>query len=577
MALDGIAISAIVVELNKVLTNGRIVKISQPEKDEIILTIKNNSEQYRLLISAGASLPLIYLTSNNKQSPMVAPNFCMVLRKHINNGRITSIQQPGLERVIHFEIEHLNELGDKGIKILTVELMGKHSNIIFCNDNNTIIDSIKHISGQVSSVREVLPGRSYFIPMTIEKFDPLTLTEENFTTILNQPIPVSKALYTSLVGLSPTVAEEICYIASIDSSLPINTLDNNEAKHLYNTLICTIDDVKNHNYKPCVIYENNIPKDFSAIPLTIYEGLTTKYFTNMSELLETYYREKNEKSRIKQKTVDLRQVIQSSLSKNYKKYDLQIKQLEDTKKRNKYKIYGELITTYGYSLGDSAKELTTFNYYTNEEITIPLDSEITPIENAKKYFEKYNKLKRTYEALIGILKDTKEEIEHLESISTALDIAVDESDIAGVKEELIQYGYIKRKHSDKKQKITSKPLHYISSDGYHMYVGKNNFQNEHLTFKLATGNDWWFHAKGIPGSHVIVKTNGESSLPDSTFEEAGKLAGYYSKGRNMEKVEIDYTQKKNIKKPNASKPGFVIYHTNFSLLIEPDISQITKD
>ena len=272
--------------------------------------------------------------------------------------------------------------------------------------------------------------------------------------------------------------------------------------------------------------------------------------------------------------MDLRKIVNTALDRNRKKYQLQEKQLKDTEKREKYKVYGELIHTYGYGLPEGAKELEALNYYTNETIKIPLDPTLDAKSNAQKYFDKYGKLKRTYEALTDLTKETAAEIEHLESIATSLDIALTEDDLVQIKEELMEYGYIKRKRSDKKTKIKSKPFHYLSSDGYHIYVGKNNYQNEELTFKFATGNDWWFHAKGIPGSHVIVKSNNEE-LPDRVFEEAGKLAGYYSKGRENDKLEIDYLQKKNVKKPNGSAPGFVVYYTNYSLTIHPDISDLT--
>ena len=248
--------------------------------------------------------------------------------------------------------------------------------------------------------------------------------------------------------------------------------------------------------------------------------------------------------------------------------------MKDTEKMEKYKVYGELINTYGYNLESGCKSFQALNYYTNEEITIPLDPTMTPQENAKKYFDRYNKLKRTAQALEEQLQDTKEEIQHLESISTALDIALLESDLSQIKEELQEYGYIKKHFTGKKKALAkSKPLHYVSSDGYDIYVGKNNYQNEELTFKFATGNDWWFHAKKMAGSHVIVKSKNEE-LPDRTFEEAGRLAAYYSSGRTAPKVEIDYIQKKHVKKPNGSKPGFVVYYTNYSLMIEPDISDL---
>lgn len=571
MAFDGITIANIVHELNETILDGRINKIAQPEADELLLTIKMPRGQKRLYLSASASLPLIYLTGTNKPSPMTAPNFCMLLRKHINNGRITKIYQPKLERIICFEIEHLDELGDLCKKLLIVEIMGKHSNIIFCNEEKMIIDSIKHVSSQMSSVREVLPGREYFIPDTMRKLDPLTVTEEQFLSALHEkPMHLSQALYTTFTGVSPVVAEEICFLSGIASEITPTDLSGDIMYHLFHQFSLYFEAVKNGEFTPAIYYNGPEPKDFSSLPLSHFHLYEKKNFNSVSELLETYYAEKNNLTRIRQKSVDLRRVVQTALERNRKKYDLQFKQLRDTENREKYKVYGELLHTYGYNLEEGAKKLEALNYYTNEMVTIPLDPQKNAMENAKKYFDKYNKQKRTFEALSELIQETKDEITYLESVSNALDIALSEDDLIQIKEELTQAGFIRRKYTKKKEKITSKPFHYISSDGYHMYVGKNNLQNEELTFHFAVGNDWWFHAKGVPGSHVIVKTNGEE-LPDRTFEEAGRLAAYYSKNRGAEKVEIDYVEKKHVKKPNGSKPGFVVYYTNYSLMIDSDI------
>lgn len=576
MAFDGITIANIVHELNETLLDGRINKIAQPENDELLLTIKSPGGQRRLYISASASLPLIYLTESNKPSPMTAPGFCMLLRKHIQNGRITKIYQPQFERIIIFEIEHLDELGDLCTKRLIVEIMGKHSNIIFCNKEDMIIDSIKHVSAQMSSVREVLPGRPYFIPDTMEKSDPLTVTLEAFLSLLRRkPMPLSKAIYTSFTGVSPIVAEEICTISGLESGIPPLELSEDLLIHLFHQFTNYFESLREGDFHPVIYIHNGEPKDFACLPLSHYSIYTKKEFTSVSTMLETYYASKNTITRIRQKGTDLRRVVQTSLERSRKKYDLQLKQLKDTANRDKYKVYGELIHTYGYHLQSGAKELEALNYYTNETIRIPLDETKTPAENASKYFEKYNKQKRTFEALTNLIEETNADILYLDSIANALDIARSEDDLAQIKEELTLSGYVKRKYAKKKVKITSKPFHYRSSDGYDIYVGKNNIQNEELTFQFASGNDWWFHAKGVPGSHVIVKANNEE-LPDRTFEEAGKLAAYYSKSRGNEKVEIDYIQKKHVKKPSGGKPGFVVYYTNYSLVIDSDISTIQE-
>ena len=577
MAFDGITVSCLRKELAETLTGGRITKIVQSEADELLLTIKNNGEQYRLLLSASASLPLVYLTDKNKPAPMTAPGFCMLLRKHLGGGRIVAVTQPSLERILHFQIEHLDEMGDLCRKTLIVELMGKHSNLIFCKEDGMILDSIKHVSLAVSSVREVLPGRPYFIPHTQDKLDPLTCPpREMVTAICEKPVPLAKAIYTTLTGFSPVIAEELCFRASLESARPAGALEETEREMLEHQLLRLVESVQAGDFEPHIYYkEGKEPVEFSAVPLTLYGDLETESFSSVSALLETYYASKNTLTRIRQKSSDLRRIVQTALERSRKKYDLQSRQLSDTEKREKYKIWGELIHTYGYGVPEGAKSMQALNYYTNEEITIPLDPTLSAQENAKKYFDKYGKLKRTFEAVTTLLEETGAEVEHLESIQTSLDMALSEEDLVQIKEELVESGYIRRKGGGKKVKITSRPYHYMSGDGFDIYVGKNKYQNEELTFQLATGNDWWVHAKGVPGSHVIVKTNGQE-LPDRTFEEAGRLAAYYSKNRGGDKVEIDYVQKKQVKKPGGSRPGFVVYYTNYSLMIDSDISGIRQ-
>lgn len=579
MAFDGITIANIVYELNKELIGGRMYKIAQPENDELLLTIKTSNGQKRLFLSADASLPLIYLTSSNKQSPMTAPNFCMLLRKHLQNGRIVGITQPGLERVIRIDIEHLDEMGDLCHKALIIEIMGKHSNIIFVNENDCIIDSIKHVSAAVSSVREVLPGKPYFIANTQDKSDILTVNQDTFIErMASKNQPLFKAIYTNFTGLSPVFAQELCYRASLDGDQSTAAFTQTDLGKLYAVVHQTAEAIKEGSFAPVVAYSGKKIKEYAAFPLTMYqdgEDHLTSYPT-MSELLEFFYAEKNAQTRIHQKSADLRHVVQTILERDIKKYDLQINQIKDTEKRETYRIYGELLNTYGYNIAPGDKVLEAVNYYTNEPVSIPLDPTLTGKENAQRYFDKYTKMKRTFEALSTLTKEVHDEIEHLESIATALDIAIGEEDLTQIRQEMAAYGFIRKKSSGKKEKIVSKPFHYISSDGFHMYVGKNNFQNDELTFKFATGNDWWFHAKKIPGSHVVVKLGNAQELPDRTFEEAARLAAYYSKGRDQEKVEIDYIQKKHVKKPAAAAPGFVVYYTNYSMMIDPDISEIEK-
>lgn len=576
MSFDGSVVACLTNEFNNELLGGKIAKIAQPEKNELLLTIKKDGNMKRLLISADASLPIIYITDKNQIAPLSAPSFCMLLRKYIQNGQIVSISQPSFERIINFEIEHYNEMGDLCRKILTVELMGKHSNIIF-REGNKILDSIKHISALVSSVREVLPGREYYIPFEQDKNNPLQTDKTVFFNILSGSNSISKALYMNYSGFGPQITQEIIFRADLDADRPASSLSEIEKNRLFNSYSEVIDIINNNRFSPCIISEEHVPREYTAFDYFIYKGLDYEKLDSMSELLIRYYEKKQEYTNIRQKTASLRQIAQGLLSKDNKKYDLQLKQIKDTEKKEKYQLYGELITAYGYNVPLGSTNMTAVDYHTDKEITIPLDPTLSAIDNGKKYFEKYSKLKRTYEALITIVEQTKEEIIHLESILASLETAKDEADIDEIKSEMTESGYIK-KNPDKKAKkkaIKSKYLHYKSTDGFDIYVGKNNYQNELITFKLADGNDWWFHAKNLPGSHVIVKTNG-AELPDSTFEEAARLAAHYSKAEGAPKVEIDYIQRRFLKKPNGAKPGFVIYHTNYSMSAKTDISDIQE-
>ncbi len=577
MALDGITVAALTRQLQAQLTGARIAKIIQPEKDALLITCKSPAGQTRLYLSASASLPLAYLTDKNRQAPMTAPNFCMLLRKHIGNGKIISVTQPSLERIIEMEIEHYDEMGDLCRKRLVLELMGKHSNLIFMNQDGMILDAIKHVSASMSSVREVLPGREYFIPQTMHKKDPLTIQQDDFIReISTKPMPLGSALYTSLTGISPVIAEELCQRASLEPGRSANSFDDASYEHLYHTFARLMQEVKDGEFSPVIIFnEQEEPIEFSALPLQVYHTMPVRTYETISEVLEQYYALKDTVTRIRQKSADLRRIVGTAYDRTKKKLSLQEKQLKDTEKRDKYRLYGELLHTYGYGIETGAKSAVVSNYYTGEDVTIPLDPTLSPAENAKRYFDRYTKQKRTFEALSEQVEGTRADLSHLDSIQTFLEMALSEDDLVQVREELTEAGYIRRHYTGgKKQKIHSKPYHYVNQDGYDLYVGKNNIQNDELTFKFASGGDWWFHSKGAPGSHVILKSKG-TEIPDSAYEDAAALAAWYSKNRNADKVEIDYVQRKEVKKPNGAKPGFVVYYTNYSMVARPNIDRLT--
>lgn len=581
MALDGIVIAALVRELKETIEGGHISKISMPEKNELFLTVKNQSKTYRLLISSDASLPLIYLSPENKTSPLVAPGFCMLLRKHIGAGKITEIGQMGLERILFINVQQLNEFGDLCGKRLYIELMGKHSNIIFTDEKDCIIDSMKHVPASLSSLREVLPGREYYLPEQLKKTNPLCMTETEFKESLKKAgnVPLDRAIVSSIAGISPAVSSEFLDEAGVDSRVCIQETPGAVITQLFRTVSDFMGKIRSGKFSPVIYFCGDAPKEFSAVPLKSFEQehVTKKRYESMSLLLYDYYSLRNNLSRIRQKSADLRKLVQNLLERGQRKFLIQEKQLKDSEKKEQYRIYGDLLNTYGYQLKGGEAEFVCENFYDDgKEIRIPLDPRLSASQNAKKFYARYTKCKRTEEAVSKEIMHTEQENEHLLSILTALDLATEESDLNQIKDELTEYKYIRKHVNGRKMKSASRPLHFLSEDGFDIYVGKNNYQNEEVTFKIASEDDWWFHAKGIPGSHVIVKTN-RKEVPDRTFEEAASLAAYYSKGRSAEKVEVDYIQRRFLKKSNGGPPGFVIYHTNWSMMAKPSPSLLTKN
>ena len=576
MALDGIVIAALVKELRDTLLGGHIQKIAMPEKNELLLTVKNHAAQHRLLISCEASLPLLYLQAENKPSPLTAPGFAMLLRKHIGSGKITAVEQLGLERIVRIETTQLNELGDIAPRALYTELMGKYSNIIFTDENDVILDSMRRVPASVSSLREVLPGRPYFVPEKLQKTNPLELSETDFTSALTAQgsLPLDRALSSAFSGISSLIAQEVLFRTSLEPREVFDGLSAEKRNALYSVFSSLMEAVRTERFEPVMYLRDEVPVEFSALPLETLkaEGLEARRYTSVSELLYSYYALRAESSRMRQKSSDLRRLVQNHLERSQRKRVLQEKQLADSQKKEKYRVYGDLLNSYAYQIPAGADHYVAENFYDeNRPLRIPLDKNLSPAENAKKYFDRYAKLKRTELAVGAELEKTVQEEAHLASVLTALELATEESDLAEIREELAAFQYVKRQRAQKgkrPQKIQSHPLHFRSSDGFDIFVGKNNYQNEELTFKVASGSDWWFHAKGMPGSHVIVKANGQE-LPDRCFEEAAALAAYYSKGRDQDKVEIDYLQRRNVKKVNGAPPGFVIYHSNWSMMAKP--------
>jgi len=581
MALDGIAISNITNELKTKLLGGRIDKIYQPENDEIIISVRCPGKAYKILITANASHPRIHLTEKNKPNPMQPPLFCMVLRKYLVSGKIINITQPEFERIINIHIESINELGDYSEKKLIVEIMGKHSNIILADENNGILDAIKHISYEKSSVREVLPGKKYCFPPS-GKINTMLLNEENFFLSVknNHAKKLQNLIYESYNGISPSFASEICFRAGLDASDNVEETSYLNLKKLYESFKSIVEKIKNNDFSPEAVYsEKNKIVDFSSVEMTRYGSCKKQKFTSISDLLEFFYTEKDMLYRINQKSQDLKKLINNNIERCVKKKNIQLKTLKSISERDKLRLYGELITANIYAVKKGADSFTAQNFYdeNSKDITIPLDPLLTPSENAQKYFKQYNKEKRTFAALQIQMKQNDEELEYLEGILISIQTSADEEDIKEIRQELYEQGFVKKakQRKGKSKPIKSNPLHYISSDGYNIYVGKNNHQNDELTLKFARSNDIWLHTKKIPGSHVIIVTEGKE-VPDSTLNEAALLAAFYSKGKNSTLVPVDYTPKKFVKKPSGAKPGTVIYETNKTAYITPSEEKVAK-
>ena len=600
MAYDGVVISSIINEIGTSCKGGRVLKVQQPSADVITITVKGYKGQTKLYLSASPSLPIVYVADTLPQAPMQAPAFCMLLRKHLANGRLVDIKQPNFDRVFDFIFEHMDEMGDISDRHLIVEIMGRQSNIILADNDLKIIDCLRRVMPDLSDaiskdsdneIRILYPGQQYSAPDSQGKINPLTeLDKETFDSrISSQSGPVVKAIFSTITGFSKGFAEEIVYASGIDGRASFSDLDGACKERLYETILGYVNNIKEGKYSPCIGILQGLPKDFHAFEMKRFDELITlddltgqSSDAAMSQFIIRFYEQKQRDVNIRSKSSDIKKVLQTAIERASKKYDIQLSQLKSTEDRDKFRIYGELINTYGYELKGGEKSLSCVNYYDGQEITIPLDTNLSAQENSQKYFAKYNKKKRTFEALTEFVKKTREERDYLLTIKHSLDIAEDDSDIQEIRKELQQAGVLKSRSKEKgsRKQSAGKPLHFLSSEGYDIYVGKNNIQNEELTFGLATGKDIWFHAKNMPGSHVIVKVkDGDmdfDSIPDSVFEEAAQLAAYYSSGSSAPKVEVDYTERKHLKKPPHANPGYVIYHTNYSMMVKPEKGNVTK-
>lgn len=580
MPFDGIVTKNVSLELNDTLVGGRIDKIYQPEQDEILIHIRAKGQNHKLILSANASYPRIHLTGLSKENPMNPPVFCMLLRKHLLGGRIIKVEFYDYERIISLHVEAINEMGDTTYKKLLIEIMGKHSNIILLNDNDVIIDSIKHIDSDISRVREVMPARPYILPPGQDKENPETLNiDELFKNAENQRgLRISKYLLSTVKGFSPLLCDEVCYRAQVDGRTLIENLTDMDLDKIKNSLKAIISKISASDFSPCIAWSDQAktkPLDFHSLEMTQYPIL--EYHSSISSILDLFYTSKDNAERLHQKKSAINKILNNYLDRLNKKISIHQDTLREVADRDKFKLYGELITANIYCIPKNSKSVTLLNYYSenNEYIEIPLDENLPPQDNAQMYYKKFAKAKNAYNYTNSQLEEAFKELEYIESVIQNLDSATTTQEIEEIRQELVNVGYMSENKSSKIKKNVKplEPIRYKSSDGYDIFVGRNNIQNDILTLKTASSNDIWLHTKNIPGSHVIVKKQ-KGDIPDTTLVEAALIAAYHSKGKLSSHVEVDYTQVKNVKKPRGAKPGMVTYVNYKTIIVTPDENKI---
>lgn len=575
MSYDGYVTHNVVSELNSTIVNGKVDKIYQPEKDEIIIVVRTFNGTYRLLLSASASNARVHLTSLKSENPMTPPMLCMLMRKHLCGGTISSVTQSLYDRIIKISISAYNELGDKCVYSIITEIMGRHSNIILTDENNKIMDSAKHIDFTVSAVRQILPGLIYSEPpkqdkLTIEDFSlPLFMNE---TDSLPDDALMDKFLVNRFMGMSPLLAREIIYRFAGNTHILRKEIDSAAfVVFVYDFLKKVSDGI----FKPSLVSDSDgKPSFFSCVPLLQYDSsCSVKEFDSVSDVIDGYYELRSMKERMNRRSAALLKTVHNNIERCEKKISIHNDSLMRAGDKEKFKIYGDFITANIYKIRQGSKSVAVDNFYSenNDLIEIKLDEMKSPAQNAQNYYKKYNKLKTAEIFALEQIDLAEKEKYYLESVADALENIESSGELEEIRAELEDEGYIKAiKIKNKKNKSKSSPLSFTSSDGYEILVGRNNRQNDELTIKTAYSTDLWFHTKQIPGSHTIIRTRGEKEIPERTLLEAAKLAAFYSKARNSSQVPVDYTIVKNVKKPNGAKPGMVIYEHYNTVYVLPE-------
>ena len=575
MALDGIYLSSLVEEIKDVIIDCRVDKVTQPEKDEVILSFKKNRKIYKLLISSSPNYPRIHFTEFNKQNPVQAPKFCMVLRKYLNTATVLDVRQLNSDRLLIIDFKSSDELGFDSIYSLIIEIMGRHSNISLVRTrDNIIMDSIKHVSSDVNSYRVLYTGVEYIYPPASTKLDAFNFTyDEFYKYITEKDIDFGEKFFTgSFTGVSSNLSSELVY--RYYAKYPDFNIENSQ--NIYDFTISLFKNIVENTFIASYA-KNGKLKDFHTTQLTSLKDYEIEKYDSPSKLIEDFYFRKDKHDRLNAKSANLQKIVNNNISRCDKKVRILTQTLNDCKNKGTYKLHGELLTANIYSLKKGDKVANLVNYYSEngEYVEIKLDEHKTPSQNVQYYYKKYNKFKIAEEMGTVQMNLTQNELQYLHSVLTNMLNAEDYNGIEDIKNELIETEYIKiKKHGKTKKTKPTKPMHFISSEGIDIYVGRNNIQNDLLTLKLANKNDMWLHTKDIPGSHVIIKHIGD--VPETTLLEAGNLSAYFSKSQNSSSVPVDYTQVRNVKKPSGAKPGMVIYSTNKTIYVNPVESTLKR-
>ena len=569
MSYDGTMTKAVSEELDALYTGGRIDKVYQPQHDTLILNLRSHRARGNLLLSASANNPCAYITEKKFQNPATPPNFCMLLRKHLESTVIKRIYQIEMDRILCVEIEGFNDLFDKVKKTLIIEMMGRHSNIILVDEDKKIIDALKRINHGTSRVREILPGVHYTLEGIMDRVNPLKETETDFISSANEEeaLSVKNFFIRRYLGISPLIASEIAYRAGFSEKDPMKTV---EKTPLYESFKEVMNEVRNGDYRPQSISDGHKIIAFSAVNLNHYPEENKTFYDSPSELLDQTFIIRVMEDRIRQKSQNLHKQIKNYLDRALTKQEKMELELREAKDRKKLKVYGDLLSSNAWKIEKGSHEITLENFYDNmEPITIPLDDTKDGIQNAASYYKKFTKLKHAEATLTKRIEKNRTTIQYLDSMLYNLEDATTVDEVNSIQEEFRE-DYLKKKYNDhgrgskKKHSKKADYLHFRSSEGHTIYVGRNNRQNQELTLKFARKNDYWFHVKNGPGSHVILKTDGEEPS-EEVLNECAELAAYYSRSRQSSNVEVDYTKRQFIRRHPSNQTGLVIY-TDFSTL-----------